>query len=165
MRQLLTQRQRGLVALAGRLADEFAERAGEHDRANTFPAENWDAMAAAGDLGLNVPAELGGLDAGPLECLLAQERLAQGCGVTALAVLMHVTTAAQLRAEWRRTGDERAASFLRGAAIGEVVLASCTSEPGFGGALENCATTATRVPGGFVLRGRKIFFTAADVAA
>ena len=44
------------------------------------------------------------------------------------------------------------------------MLASCTSEAGFGGALEDCATTATRVEGGFRLSGRKIFFTESDVA-
>ena len=105
MRPLLTDRQAQAVELAGRLADVFAERAGEHDRENTFPAENWPAMAEAGYLGLAVPAELGGFDADSLEFLLAQARLAQGCGSTALAVNMHLTTAATFRAIWRRTGS------------------------------------------------------------
>lgn len=164
MRRLLTERQQRVVELAGRLADEFAERASEHDVANTFPAENWPVMADAGYLGLTVPAELGGFDADVTELLLAQERLAQGCASTALAVGMHLTTAASFRAIWRATGDERAADYLRRAATGEVVLASCTSEAGYGGAIEDCATTATRVDGGFRLDGRKIFFTESDVA-
>jgi alkylation response protein AidB-like acyl-CoA dehydrogenase len=164
MRRLLTDREAGLVALAGSLADRFAERAGEHDRDNTFPAENWPVMAAEGYLGLMVPEQLGGAGASPYEFLLAQERLAGGCAATALAVDMHHTTVASFRALWQRSGDERAASFLRRAATGEVVLASCTSEAGFGGALEDCRTTATRVDGGFRLDGRKIFFTESDVA-
>lgn len=164
MRQLLTERQARVVALAARLADEFADRAPEHDRENTFPAENWPVMGEAGYLGLTVPAELGGFDADVTELLLAQERLAQGCASTALAVDMHLTTAASFRALWRRTGDERAADFLRRAATGEVVLASCTSEAGYGGAIVDCATTATRVEDGFRLSGRKIFFTESDVA-
>jgi alkylation response protein AidB-like acyl-CoA dehydrogenase len=164
MRPLLTDRQAQAVELAGRLADDFAERAGEHDRESTFPAENWPVMAEAGYLGLTVPAELGGFDADPLEFLLAQVRLAQGCGSTALAVNMHLTTASSFRAVWRRTRSQRAEAFLRGAATGEVVLASCTSEAGYGGALEDCATTATRVDGGFRLNGRKLFFTESDVA-
>ena len=164
MRRLLTERQAEAVALAGGLADEFGERAGEHDRENTFPAENWPVMAEAGYLGLTVPEELGGFDADVTEFLVAQERLAQGCASTALAVDMHLTTAASFRALWRRTRDERAESFLRRAATGEVVLASCTSEAGYGGAIVDCATTATRVDGGFRLNGRKIFFTESDVA-
>jgi alkylation response protein AidB-like acyl-CoA dehydrogenase len=164
MRRLTTEREARVLELAGRLADRFAERAGEHDRENTFPAENWPVMAAEGYLALAVPAELGGFDAGAGELLLAQERLAQGCAATALAVNMHLTTSAGLRSLWRRTGEERAEGLLRGAATGEVVLASCTSEAGYGGALEDCATTAERVDGGFRLTGRKIFFTESDVA-
>jgi alkylation response protein AidB-like acyl-CoA dehydrogenase len=77
---------------------------------------------------------------------------------------MHLTTAASFRALWRRTGDARAEDFLRRAATGEVVLASCTSEAGYGGAIVDCATVATREAGGFRLNGRKIFFTESDVA-
>jgi alkylation response protein AidB-like acyl-CoA dehydrogenase len=164
MRRLLTQRQSEVVELAGRLAEEFAERAPEHDRENTFPAENWPVMAEAGYLALTVPEELGGFDADLGELLLAQERLAQGCASTALAVDMHLTTAASFRSSWRETRDERAESFLRRAATGEVVLASCTSEAGYGGAIVDCVTTAARVDGGFCLSGRKIFFTESDVA-
>ena len=80
MRRLTTDREAHVLELAGRLADRFAERAGEHDRDNTFPAENWPVLAAEGYLGLAVPAELGGFDADAGELLLAQERLAQGCG-------------------------------------------------------------------------------------
>src|SRR4051794_35817872 len=102
MRRLLTERQAGFVELAAGLADSFAERAPQHDRENTFPTENWPELAEAGYLALTVPSELGGADADVLEVLLAQERLAQGCGSTALAVLMHLTTAASFRALWRR---------------------------------------------------------------
>jgi alkylation response protein AidB-like acyl-CoA dehydrogenase len=164
MRRLLTDRQAEIVDLAASLADRFAERAPAHDRDNTFPAENWPEMAQAGYLALAVPTELGGRDATVLELLLAQERLAQGCGSTALAVLMHHTTVTSFRAAWRRTRDPRAERFLRGAATGEIVLASCTSEAGHGGAIEDCSTTATRVEGGFRLDGRKIFFTESAVA-
>jgi len=164
MRRLVTDRQAHVLELAARLADSFAERATEHDRENTFPTENWPAMAEAGYLALTVPAELGGFDADASEFLLAQERLAQGDGATALAVDMHLTTCASFRSIWRRNGDARAERLLRGAAVGDVVFASCTSEAGYGGALENCATVATPGNGGFHLSGRKIFFTESDVA-
>ena len=153
-----------MLALAGTLGDAFAEHAAEHDRENTFPAEHWPVMAEAGYLALTVPAELGGFDADPHEFLLAQERLAQGDGATALAVNMHLTTCSSFAALWRRSGDERAERFLRRVVAGEVIFASCTSEAGFGGALEDCRTSATPVEGGFRLDGRKIFFTESDVA-
>jgi alkylation response protein AidB-like acyl-CoA dehydrogenase len=164
MLPLLTESQEQVLELAARLAERFAETAAEHDRDNTFPAENWPVMAEAGYLGLTVPRELGGLGGGAAELFLAQERLAQGDGATALAVNMHLTACASLAAGWRRRGDARAERLLRGAATGEIVHASCTSEPGYGGALEDCAATATPVPGGYALRGRKTFFTESDVA-
>jgi alkylation response protein AidB-like acyl-CoA dehydrogenase len=164
VQRLLTDRQAHVVDLAGRLGDAFAERAAEHDRDNTFPRENWPEMADAGYLSLAVPDELGGFGADAYEVLLAQERLAQGDGATALAVNMHLTTCDSFRSIWRRTGDERAEGFLRAVVRGEVVFASVTSEAGFGSALENCGTTAVPTEGGFVLDGRKIFFTESDVA-
>ena len=164
MRRLLSEREQHVVDLAARLADDFAQRAGEHDRANTFPAENWPLMQEAGYLRLTVPEELGGFGAGLGEFFLAQGRLAEGCGATALAVNMHLSACAQLANGWRRTRGERAEALLRQAAAGESVIASCTSEAGFSGALEDCATIATRVDGGYRLTGRKIFFTESDVA-
>ena len=58
----------------------------------------------------------------PYEFLLAQERLAQGDGATALAVNMHLTTCSSFRSLWRRTGDERAEGFLRRVVEHEVDL-------------------------------------------
>ena len=107
MRHRLNARQKDLVELAGRLADTFATRAAEHDRESTFPFENYDDMRAAGYLGLTIPEELGGRGADLREMLVAQERLAQGCGSTALAVTMHVSPLGQVAALWRHNRDER----------------------------------------------------------
>lgn len=74
MERLLAERERAFVELAGELADDFACRAEEHDRENTFPFENFEKMQAAGYLQLTVPEELGGLGAGLVELTLAQER-------------------------------------------------------------------------------------------
>jgi alkylation response protein AidB-like acyl-CoA dehydrogenase len=164
MQRLTTERQRHVLDLAARLADVFAERAAAHDRDNTFPAENWPELAEAGYLGLTVPEELGGFGADAYELFLAQERLAEGDGSTALAVNMHLTSCASMGSQWRRTRSARLEQLLRGAVTGEIVHASVTSEAGFSGALEDCATTATPVEGGYALNGRKIFFTESDVA-
>src|SRR3954462_13343798 len=114
MRRLVGDRERRLLEVAGTLAESFAARAAQHDRDNTFPVEHWPVMAEAGYLGLTVPEELGGAGASPYEFLLAQERLAQGDGPTALAVNMHLTTCSSFAASWRRRGDDRDERFLRG---------------------------------------------------
>ena len=158
MRQRLNARQQELVELAGRLADTFATRAAEHDRESTFPFENYADMRAAGYLGLTIPEELGGRGADLREMLLAQERLAMGCGSTALAVTMHVSPLGQVGALWRLNQDERLGQFLREAATGEVVYASMTAERGHS-ILMTSNTVATPVEGGYRVTGDKIFGT------
>ena len=158
MRHRLNARQQDLVELAGRLADTFAMRAAEHDRESTFPFENYADMRAAGYLGLTIPEELGGRGADLGEMLLAQERLAMGCGSTALAVTMHVSPLGQVGALWRLNRDERLGQFLREAATGEVVYASMTAERGHS-ILMTSNTVATPVEGGYRVTGDKIFGT------
>src|SRR5919106_160882 len=162
MEQCLTPRQRGLVELAARLADEFAERAGEHDRDGSFPFENYERMREEGYLGLTVPEELGGMGAGLLDLILAQERLAAGDGSTALAVNMHVSPIGQLASLWRASGDERLAGVLRRAADGRLVYASMSAEPG-DPILMSSTTTARPVEGGYRVTGKKIFGTESAV--
>jgi alkylation response protein AidB-like acyl-CoA dehydrogenase len=158
MRHRLNARQQDLVELAGRLADTFATRAAEHDRESTFPFENYADMREAGYLGLTIPEELGGRGADLGEMLLAQERLAMGCGSTALAVTMHVSPLGQVGALWRLNRDERLGQFLREAATGEVVYASMTAERGHS-ILMTSNTVATPVDGGYRVTGDKIFGT------
>jgi alkylation response protein AidB-like acyl-CoA dehydrogenase len=162
MRQILNERERELVELAGGLADRFAERAGEHDRESTFPFENYEEMREAGYLGLTVPEELGGRGASLYELILAQERLAMGDGSTALAVNMHVSPIAQLASLLRSSGDEGLADVLRRAADGRLVYASMSAEPG-DPILMTSSTVAERVDGGYRVTGKKIFGTESAV--
>ncbi len=162
MEQCLTARQREIVELAGRLADEFAERAAEHDRDGSFPFENYERMREEGYLGLTVPEELGGMGAGLYDLILAQERLAAGDGSTALAVSMHVSPIGQLASLWRASGDERLADVLRRAADGRLVYASMSAEPG-DPILMSSTTTARPVNGGYRVTGKKIFGTESAV--
>jgi alkylation response protein AidB-like acyl-CoA dehydrogenase len=162
MEQCLTPRQREIVELAGRLADEFAGRAAEHDRDGSFPFENYERMREAGYLGLTVPEELGGMGGGLYDLILAQERLAAGDGSTALAVNMHVSPIGQLASLWRASGDQRLADVLRRAADGRLVYASMSAEPG-DPILMSSTTTARQVDGGYRVTGKKIFGTESAV--
>src|SRR5207245_3693439 len=80
------ERTQRLLDLTARLADDFATRADEHDRDNTFPFENFDALKDACYTALPIAEELGGLGGTLLDLCLCQERLAQGDASTALAV-------------------------------------------------------------------------------
>jgi alkylation response protein AidB-like acyl-CoA dehydrogenase len=74
----MSDRRHKLVPLAAELAADFATRAGEHDRANSFPVENVDKMKAAGYTALVIPEKHGGLGADLEDFALCQEQLAQG---------------------------------------------------------------------------------------
>jgi alkylation response protein AidB-like acyl-CoA dehydrogenase len=162
MEQCLTPRQREIVELAGRLADEFASRAAKHDQDGSFPFENYERMREEGYLGLTVPEELGGMGAGLYDLIVAQERLAAGDGSTALAVNMHVSPIGQLASLWRASGDERLAGVLRRAADGRLVYASMSAEPG-DPILMSSTTVARPVDGGYRVTGKKIFGTESAV--
>ena len=89
MAQQLTPSQQQWHDLAAAHADDFATRADMYDREGRFPFENYAAMKESGYTAMPIPADLGGGGASLLDICIAQNRLAQGCGATALAVNMH----------------------------------------------------------------------------
>lgn len=162
MDRCLTEREQSFVDLAAELADDFRTRAAQHDEESSFPHENYDAMRAKGYLGLSVPEELGGLGASLREMCLAQERLAAGCAATALAVTMHVSPLGQLATLWKAGVRPELEDLLRKAAQGEVVYAAMTADPGFS-LLTDSSTLMTKVEGGYLVSGNKVFGTGSSV--
>src|SRR4026209_2112428 len=67
-----------------------ASRAAQHDRAATFPIENFRDMHPEGLLGICIPKEHGGLGASYRTYSLAAAELCRHCGATALSWNMHV---------------------------------------------------------------------------
>src|SRR5215218_4232990 len=78
------------VSLAAAPGAQFAGRAAEHDRENTFVDDNFQALRASGCIVLAIPLELGGLGASLRQVCYAQAELGRSCGATALAVNMHI---------------------------------------------------------------------------
>jgi alkylation response protein AidB-like acyl-CoA dehydrogenase len=74
----------------------FAPRAAESDRAAAPPRENLEALAAAGLLGLTVPARLGGREASAAAVRHVLEEIAAGCGVTAFCAFQHLVACRHL---------------------------------------------------------------------
>lgn len=74
----------------GHLADQFSKRAQLHDLEATFPIENINDLKKIGYTTLTLPEEFGGKGASLYEFILLHERLAQGCGPTALSIGWHV---------------------------------------------------------------------------
>lgn len=155
-------RQRSYLDLAQTLATSFATRAAEFDRSAAFPTCNYAQMRDCGYTSLTVPRELGGLGANLLEMAIAQERLATGCGSTALAVNMHLSVVGQMARRWRTTGDERVEKLLRAVVQEGAIVAPITAEPGHA-LVRSTGSVARRTPGGYLVSGRKVFGTSSAV--
>ena len=159
MNQLNTEREQRFVDLAASLADEFAPRAAQHDEDASFPYENYARLKETGYTVLIIPEKLGGLGATLLERIKAQERLAQGCGATALAINMHFNTMGLLVDLHRKFKLPHVEEKLRRIASGRLICAGSGSEPDNAVINLRPRTTARRAEGGWIINGRKIFGT------
>src|SRR5256885_15483139 len=92
-----------MVELAEEHAADFATRAAEHDRENTFVAENFDLMKQSGLLAAAAPEEFGGLGVESAhDITVAISRLARGCGSTAIAANMHIGAVWVVARAWQQ---------------------------------------------------------------
>lgn len=152
-------REQALVAWADELGGALAEHSATHDRDGTFVTEAYDLLRSSGYLGLAVPTELGGRGATIREVSMAQRTLARHCASTALASVMHHHVV--LFTAWRyRRGLPGAEATLRKVVDDGIVIVST------GGAdLTRPRGAATKVDGGYLVRGHKIFASQAPVGA
>jgi len=161
MEKTTIERQQHFIKLAAAHAEDFKTRVSQHDRENSFPFENVEAMKASGYTTMTLPAELGGGGADLMDLVLAQERLAQGDGPTAVAINMHVFNVG-LRSDLWRLGDEKQRSLLEACARDRLIICSGTSDPrmntviGFAG-LNDTTRRAEKVKGGYQVNGRAGF--------
>jgi alkylation response protein AidB-like acyl-CoA dehydrogenase len=151
-----------LLELAGRLADDFASRATPHDRDNSFPFENIDALKQSAYTALVVPENHGGLGADLLDLIHCQERLAQGCGATALAINMHLFGIGSMVDRLAPDRPEQGL-FLDLVGRQRMIIGGGLSEPESGGDWGLFATKARRDGEAFVLNGRKVFTSLSPV--
>ncbi|MEW6298524.1 MAG: acyl-CoA dehydrogenase family protein [Thermodesulfobacteriota bacterium] len=159
MQQFHTEREQRFIGLAATLADDFAQRAARHDEDESFPYENYARLRESGYTILTIPEELGGGGASMLERIKAQERLAQGCGATALAINMHFNVLGLVIDLWRKFKDAKTERLLRKIADGRLICGGSGSEPDNAVPILRPKATARRVAGGWIVNGRKIFST------
>jgi alkylation response protein AidB-like acyl-CoA dehydrogenase len=159
-----TERQRHFIAIAERLAPQFAERAALHDQEGSFPFENFADIRAAGLPALIVPAEFGGWNASLLETIMTMEALAIGDGSTALSLTMHMQTlgeAAETRS-WPPHLFELVCrqAVERGALINSIATEPELGSPSRGGKPKTTATPVMEsgsTPSAWLLNGHKTF--------
>lgn len=159
MNQLNTEREQRFIDLAATLADDFKQRAAQHDEEVSFPHENYARLRESGYTNLIMPEKLGGLGASMLERLKAQERLAMGCGPTALAINMHFNVMGLLIDLERKFHAPNVTAMLQRIATERLICGGSGSEPDNAVINLRPRTTARKEPGGWAVNGRKIFGT------
>lgn len=158
------------VTLAEAHSAHFARRAAAHDRAGSFPFENWADLRQSGALAATAPAEFGGLGVESAHDLaVGVSRLARGDAATAIGLTMHLSAGLVLARTWRTaqtTGEtplaNKLARLFRRIAAGEWVLCSALSERGAD--QFHPLSEGQRVDGGWRVSGRKTFATLSPVA-
>ena len=139
------------------LTARFAATADEHDRAASFPFENFTALHEAGLLALTGPVEFGGLDVDLPTALKVIRAVGRGEAATALVLVMQYIFLATLGG-WP---DHLKSLVVTEAARNGGLINALRVEPELGtparGGLP--ATVARRTPGGWRLSGHKIYST------
>jgi alkylation response protein AidB-like acyl-CoA dehydrogenase len=149
-------------ALVQQTARDFATRrlrpvAAQLDREGRFPTEILREMAGLGLMGVNIPATLGGSEAGAVSYALAMMEIASACAST--AVTMAVTNMVGEVITHFGTDEQREKHVAR-LTSGEYLAGSfALSEPGAGSDPGGMRTTATPVPGGWEINGEKLWIT------
>lgn len=158
----MNEKQERLLALTGTLADDFAIRAAAHDQDSSFPFENIARLKETGYTTLVIPEEYGGLGATLADFYLCQERLAQGCGATALAINMHLFGLGSMieRGDMDKPHGRR---LVQAVSRDRQIIGGGITEPETGGNWGMFVSRAQRDGDTYVLNGRKVFTSLAPV--
>jgi alkylation response protein AidB-like acyl-CoA dehydrogenase len=159
----MSDKQKQFLELAATLADEFAGGAAQHDRENSFPFENIEILKKSGYTALVVPEHHGGLGADLLDFVSCQERLAQGCGATALAINMHLFGLGSMVEHAAPQERPEQGLFLELVGRQRKIIGGGLSEPEGGGDWGLFSTRAHRDGEAYVLNGRKVFTSLSPV--
>lgn len=155
-----TGRQAEIMAMADEIAIVANEHASKHDLAASFPEEAFAAMRDTPLHGLTVPKDFGGMEADPLETMLAIESLAQGDGSVALIAAMHWGHVAGvgLNSDWPTDLKQM---FLNEVVNNGALYNTAASEPAMGSPSRGgaYATRATKQDDGWHITGRKSWST------
>jgi alkylation response protein AidB-like acyl-CoA dehydrogenase len=128
--------------------------------AEGFSREVWRQFAELGLLGIGVPEQDGGLDAGPVPMMLVMNAI--GAALVLEPFLASAVVATTLLSS--AGDDEHARDLLPAMAEGRAIVALAHREPAARYDLAHVGTRARRHAGGFTLDGRKSVVTHAPAA-
>lgn len=141
--------------------EQFAPRAAQTDEKEVFPWENFKTLSENGLLGVQVPEAYGGAEAGMLSLILTVEEVARCCAATSVMLTTQALTSDPILIGGT---EEQKKTYLYRLASGQCLGATGITEPGAGSDVSGMNTTASKVDGGYLLNGSKIFITNGGVS-
>jgi alkylation response protein AidB-like acyl-CoA dehydrogenase len=141
--------------------DVLAARAAAIDASGRFPDDNVRELAELGVLGVNIPAEYGGVGASALGIALVMESMTMGCAATASAVGAHYLATDAILIGGTEQQKHR---LLPPAASGRALGAYALTEPRSGSDPAGMTTRARQDGDAFRITGTKHFITNAGEA-
>jgi len=137
---------------------ELAPHAHEWEDARWFPNDVFTRAAELGFLGLKYPEEYGGQGGDYLHDAVWAEELAR-CGSGGLAAGLGAHTGIATPPVWKFGTEDQKQRYLVPAIAGEKIAALGITEPDAGSDVASLRTRATRVDGGWLVNGSKMFIT------
>ena len=132
------------------------------DVAHEYPRDIVKQLAVLGFVGMRYPEEVGGSNVDLVTFCLCVEQIARGSMSVAGCISMQSLMGTKFL-EMLGNDDIKERLFKPALAL-EKIGAICMTEPNAGSDLGGLSTSATKVDGGYVLNGNKIWVTAAPLA-
>ncbi len=147
----------GIRDLCARFPDEYWL---EHDDSKVFPWEFYEAFAAGGWLGIAIPEEYGGGGLGvSAASLVLKELAASGAGMNGCSSV-HIGVFG-LDPLIKHGSEALKKEYLPRMVAGDLHVSFAVTEPDAGTDTTRISTFATRVDGGYLISGKKVWITKA----
>ena len=160
----LTPERQQIVDAVTAICDAFDDRYwSDCERDHRFPYEFHRAMADAGWLGITMPAQFGGSELGITEAALLMQVVGNSAGVQAACTALHINIFGP-QAVVVHGNEEQKARLLPGLARGDIKVCFGVTEPDAGLDTSRITTTAQRKGDGYVINGRKVWTSTAQIA-
>jgi acyl-CoA dehydrogenase len=147
-------------ALCDRFGDDYWS---EHDQTGTFPVEFHKAVADAGWLGIAMPEDYGGSGLGVTEAAIMMQTVANSGGTFAACSTIHINMFGPHAIVVHGTPEQKE-RMLRPLIRGEVHACFGVTEPDAGLDTMHLKTRAVRDGDRYIVHGRKIWTSTAQVA-
>lgn len=160
----LSEDQLSIVESVKRVCDAFGDEYWSRcDAEKRFPLEFYEAMAAGGWLGITMPEELGGSNLGVTEAALMMHTVTSSAGGYSAASTLHINLFGPHAVVVFGTPEQKQ-RMLRPLIEGKQKACFGVTEPDAGLDTTSISTFATKVPGGYRVRGRKMWTSSGQVA-